>query len=272
MPPISKLFLPPTPLAGCVMAGLFRDTRGAGLSAKDRVNHFPASPLVSVTLVEHGQLHLIPPGADWRVAEEQPEVPRLSAMAPQPGPVSSWAQGDVVALTLGVYPDAWQALGGEMSCAAVPKVFDAALDQFRRARDPDAGWQKLCAALNHAWSQRDTGHRPKSLGSWAKSIATRAALSDAGRSIRSIERRIKRYSGQTRQTLEFFAAFEQLHARSLDAVGRPLAEIAMDAGYADQSHMGRAVRRATGFTPARLNKAIATEEPFWCYRLLGERY
>jgi hypothetical protein len=36
--------------------------------------------------------------------------------------------------------------------------------------------------------------------------------------------------------------------------------------------MGRAVKRATGFSPGQINRLIATEEPFWCYRLLGERF
>jgi len=50
------------------------------------------------------------------------------------------------------------------------------------------------------------------------------------------------------------------------------AELAAEAGFADQSHLGRALKRATGFSPVSLNRKIATEEPFWCYRLLGERF
>ena len=46
----------------------------------------------------------------------------------------------------------------------------------------------------------------------------------------------------------------------------------VEGGFADQSHMGRAVRRATGFSPARLNRMIESEESFWCYRLLGQRF
>jgi AraC-like DNA-binding protein len=50
------------------------------------------------------------------------------------------------------------------------------------------------------------------------------------------------------------------------------AGLTTEAAFSDQSHMGRAVRRATGFSPAHLNRVIATEEAFWCYRLLGERF
>lgn len=274
MTPISKLFLPPPVLTGCILAGVFRDTRGANLSSADRMNHFPATPLVSVTLVKQGAIHLIPAGGDWGVAREMQALPEKFVMGPQETPVSSWAQGDMVALTVGVYPDTWRALGGDNSWTNLPPIFAQALDDFRAACDPETGWRKFCDTLENVWShnRRETSHPATSITDWAKALAIRAAMSGSGRSIRSIERRIKRYSGHTRRTLEFFAAFEQLHAICLESADKPLAEIAIDAGYADQSHMGRAVRRATGFSPAQLNKAIETEEAFWCYRLLGERY
>ena len=79
-------------------------------------------------------------------------------------------------------------------------------------------------------------------------------------------------SGHTRRSLDFYSAFEKLHEISRRHSESSLADIAYASGYADQSHMGRVVRRATRFTPARLNRAIQTEEPFWCYRLLGERF
>ena len=274
MAPISKLFMPPPALAGCILAGVFRDTRGANLPDADRTNNFPATPLVTVTLVQQGTIHLIPPGKEWRAARSMPALPGKFVMRPQGTPVSSWAQGDVVALTLGVYPDAWLSLGGDHTGSELPRIFEEAMDQFARAPEPTAGWRGLCEKLEVTWSRnrQPTWHRATSLTDWAKAVATRAALSGSGRGVRSIERRFKRYTGHTRSTLEFFAAFEQLHEKSLEKAGSPLAEIAIDAGYSDQSHMGRVIRRATGFSPARLNKAIETEEAFWCYRLLGERF
>jgi AraC-like DNA-binding protein len=114
--------------------------------------------------------------------------------------------------------------------------------------------------------------RVTGVADWTRSVVARVAVSGPGRSVRSIERRLRRASGKSRRTLDFFGTFDRLHAISRAAPDRPLAEIALDAGYSDQSHMGRAVRRATGFSPARLNRAIETEEAFWCYRLLGERF
>lgn len=274
MSPVSKLFLPPPALGGCLMAGIFRDTRGADLSAANRMNHFPANPLVAVTLVQHGTLHILPAGTGWQIAAEMPFIPRKSTMAPHDTPVTSWSQGDVVALTVGIYPDAWRALGGDEDGLILSPVFDLALECFDAENDADKGWLEFCRTLEIAWrNARPEIWQPAArMSDWVKGLATRAALSGTGRGIRSFERRIKRYSGHTMRSLAFYSAFEQLHERAQNAADQSLAEIAVDAGYADQSHMGRAVRRATGFSPAQLNKAIKTKEPFWCYRLLGERF
>jgi AraC-like DNA-binding protein len=256
------------------MAGIYRDTRGANLSDADRMNHFPASPLVAITLVQHGALHMLPAGTGWHDAGQTPYLPRKSVLSPQDVPVSSWAQGDVVALTVGIYPDAWRALGGDEACSALPPVLSEALERFDTAGDADEGWIALCAGLDSAWrSARPDAWQPATrISDWSVALATRAALTGAGRSLRSIERKIKRFSGQTQRSLAFYASFEQLHEHSRRAAEQTLAGIAVEAGYSDQSHMGRAVRRATGLSPARLNKAIETEEAFWCYRLLGERF
>lgn len=269
MRPVSKLFLPPPSLSGCVLVAVFRDTRGAGLSAEDRISHFPASPMVTVTRVLQGDLYLIPAGGDRRVASDARSLPSNFAMGPQDGPISSWASGDVTALTIGFYPDAWRTLEGDEGCSSIPHSIALALEEFASASDTEVGWDGFCDKLGQVWRQT---HETTGVGDWVKSLILRAALSGSGRSLRSIERRVKRLTGSTQQTLQFFAAFERLQEIVHDNAGHPLAEIALTAGYADQSHMGRAVRRATGFSPARLNCAIQTEEAFWCYRLLGERF
>lgn len=274
MEPIARLLLPPPALFGCLLVGVYRNTRGAGLSAPDRTNYFPASPMATVTLIRHGSLHLLPPGADWTATHDCPCLPRLTAMPPQETPVTSWSPGDVEALTLGIYPDAWRTLGGDPACSDVPPPLARALACFDAAPDPETGWQGFCDTLAPHWTQaRPTlWHRATNVTDWVKGITTRAALTGSGRSLRSVERRMQRFTGQTRRTLEFFSAIETLQGILHRNTGTPLAEIAHEAGYADQSHMGRAVRRATGFSPARLNRAIQHDEPFWCYRLLGEMF
>lgn len=272
--PISKLFLPPRHLSSCFFAGILRDTRGADLSDIDRLNHFPASPLVTVTLVMDGELKIVPQGQYWRFAKDIAPLPKLSVTPPQDGPVSSWSAGKIRAISLGIYHDAWLTMGGAADYTSIPIEITEALGNFAVLEDNDVAWTALCARLSSFWQDKREASLPVITGisDWVRSIIARTALSGSGKSLRSMQRQIKRTTGQTRQDLDFYSTFENLHRISLQNADGSAADIAIDAGYSDQSHMGRAVRRATGFSPSQLNQAIETEEAFWCYRLLGERF
>jgi AraC-like DNA-binding protein len=160
----------------------------------------------------------------------------------------------------------------------VPAPLDRALFAFgKRAGVPDC-WKAFQDQLEPFWcSERRkrsdldwTGNRL--LSDWSASLVARAAVSGPGRSLRAAERRLRRWTGQSRQMLALYASIENLHRLTNQAGTASLAGLATEAGFADQSHMGRAIRRATGYSPARLNRLISTEEAFWCYRLLGERF
>lgn len=268
----SLLLMPPQELTGCLFAAIVRDTRGVELGDHDRLNHFPASPLVSVTCVMEGEIRLVPPGSRVADAKAAPSLPRVSVTPPQDTPTVSWSPGPVRAIAVGVYPDAWARFADGND---IPALLERA---FANARDIEAGWSRFCADLAPIWNgARGTGALPgwtgvPQLADWSRALVARAALAGPGRSLRTLERRLRRWSGQTRRSLAFYAAFDDLHRLSVREMGTPLAQLALEAGYADQSHLGRAVRRATGFSPARLNRLIETEEAFWCYRLLGERF
>lgn len=275
MKPIAKLLRPPPELSGCVFAAIYRDTRGAALQSADRFNHFPASPLVCVTAVGHGELRLIAGAADWQAARDAAPSSQQFVLAPQNAPVTSWSPGEVTALTVGFYHDAWLSLGGETDCARPPAALAPALHRLNETicEDPEEAWGLFCHALGLVWKQARPGNRFASwtMTEWVRAVMRDAALSSAGRSLRSFERMLKRKSGHTKRALDFFTSFEALQHLVSEHPNRSLAELAQAAGYADQSHMGRVVRRATGFSPAKLNRAIAREEAFWCYRLLGEQ-
>jgi AraC-like DNA-binding protein len=268
--PTASLLHPPTPLCGCLFAAVIRDTRGAQLEDADRLNFFPASPLVVLTHVLEGELRMLPGIAATGQLRSAPPMSTPLALAPQQTPIVSWSPGAVLAVSIGIYPDAWRKLADH------PRVLALMAETFAPGSDPAAGWERFCAAFEPIW--RDAAGAaagwsgPARLALWARSVLVGAALSGPGRSARSIERRIKRLSGHTRQTLGFFATFDNLHRISVRSGTDRLADLALEAGFSDQSHMGRAVRRGTGFSPARLNHLIATEEAFWCYRLLGEQF
>ncbi|MGB7268638.1 MAG: AraC family transcriptional regulator [Albidovulum sp.] len=189
-------------------------------------------------------------------------------------PIASWSPGDVEAITVGIFPDAWVLLQGAPDFSSPPDIIFRAMTALRDKRTADEGWTAFCALLEPIWRKhQDESWKPaRHLSDWARSVMVRAARSSRGESLRTFERHLKRLSGQTKRTLDFYTTFEGLHRiATTEANGTP-ADIAAMAGYSDQSHMGRSVRRATGFSPAALNHAIQTEEAFWCYRLLGQRF
>lgn len=271
---VSRFLNPPRALASCVFAAIYRDTRGANLASPDRINHFPASPLVAVTAIRHGQLKLLGKSGLPLDPDSLAPLADVSVTAPSTMPIASWSPGDVEAITVGIFPDAWVLLQGAPDFSSPPDIIFRAMTALRDKRTADEGWTAFCALLEPIWRKhQDESWKPaRHLSDWARSVMVRAARSSRGESLRTFERHLKRLSGQTKRTLDFYTTFEGLHRiATTEANGTP-ADIAAMAGYSDQSHMGRSVRRATGFSPAALNHAIQTEEAFWCYRLLGQRF
>jgi len=271
--PVAKLLLPPPPLSGCLFAAIYRDTRGAALPDGDRVNHFPASPIVTITLIRSGQLLILPAGSNWENARDLEAMPQVSVTPPTDTPISSWAPGDVEVMSIGIYPDAWVQLGGDTDFQHLPPSIVDAMEAFDAHDDPETAWAGFGESLGKIWaSNRPSLPGVASLSDWVRGLMARTVTSGRGKSLRSLERRLRRFSGQTKRALDFYASFDNLHRVAHQNPKTPLAEIAAEAGYSDQSHMGRAVRRATGFSPAHLNRMIKADEAFWCYRVLGERY
>lgn len=274
----SLLLFPPQELASCIAAGVFRDIRASSLTDMQRFNYFPASPLVSVTYVIEGEIRLVEKAGDIDCAKRTKPIPQQTVTLPQGKPLVSWSAGPVAALTVAFYPDAWLQLGYGLDDHEIPTGLASALSCFENTQNPVESWEKFGQSFSEYWQDaRKIDIASNWLGSdrladWARYQLSRLAATGSGRSIRTIERQIKRMSGQTRQSLNFYSAIEDLHRLTVMSPEESLADIAIEAGFADQSHMGRAVRRATGFSPAKLNQLIETEEAFWCYRLLGERF
>ncbi len=281
----SDLLLPRASMAGCVFAAIARDTRGIALCEADRFNHFPASPLVALTYQQLGQTHVVNDSTDSQELYNTKPLPRISVAGPQEHPVTSWNRGEVFIITIGFYPDAWfkltniapASLANQLK-SRVPDILRSILESCENTDDATSFWQTFQNGLEPLWAtarKGDTrvawaGHQY--ISDWTQSLIARAAISGPGQSLRATERRLRRWTGQSRQSLSFYAKFEGLHRSVVNEDTASLAELAQHTGYSDQSHMGRTVLRATGFSPAQLNRLIATKEAFWCYRLLGERF
>jgi AraC-like DNA-binding protein len=106
---------------------------------------------------------------------------------------------------------------------------------------------------------------------WAQSLAAHAALSGPGKSLRQMERRVKRWAGLPMRSLLGMGRAERVFFNGMAEAaerGAPnWAELADASGYADQSHLCRDVRRVTGFSPEELYRRIQQDEGFWSYRL-----
>lgn len=279
----SWLLLPRQSLAGCLFAAIVRDTRGCALSDVDRFNHFPASPLVALTIVIEGEIRLAQ--GDLAQYKSARALPPLTVAGPKSEPLTSWNPGPVFAISIGFYPDAWALLSGMDAAATSTKIIcdiPEGLARIFEAGPPGepigALWERWCDELDPFWSSvREEPGAPiaaqhSGIRDWVKSITAKAVLSGPGMSIRSAERRLRRWTGQNRQLLALHSQIENLHGVYVKNGAANLALTAADAGFSDQSHMGRQIRRVTGFSPGQLNRLIATQEAFWCYRLLGERF
>lgn len=283
----SALLLPRQALAGCVRGLMLRDTRGVALTEAQRDNHFPATPLCSLVWCLDGAIHGVLPGsaagaAAGAAALRLPMPAPVMFFGPTTGPMVSHNPGPVRSLVLLLMPDALHALTG---LAAADWV-----DRHAPLADVlGSDWQALGAAVLQApgddcWLPliedfllpRWAALRPSGVAAmqhyrdWTQALALRAATSGPGRSLRQVERRLRQWAGQPLRELQVLARGEQafFQAKLAGEAGRlNWADLAADAGYADQSHLGRVTRRLTGFAPQELTRRIQHDERFWAYRI-----
>ncbi len=285
--PEALVFWPRPVLAGCIFGAFVRDTRDYPLGPAQRFNHFAATPYCGVTWYLEGQATIVdwPSGSDDPTS--QPAMAPIVFSGPQRQPTTSWNPGPIHAMIVVFYPDAMAALTGmdvsqtRDQIVPVDTVFDGSLltlcSDIMRPGSDDERFQRIQDRLEPLWQRaRPPGHAVSHmLQDWSRALALRAATSGTGRSVRQIERRIRSWTGQSRRDLLNNARTERLFALSVAARGNDktsLAQLATDAGYADQSHMTRHIRRETGFPPEQLKYLIETDEAFWCYRLVAERF
>jgi len=276
VPSINRLVLPPRELASCIAGCICRDTRGVVLKDEERLNYFPASPLFAASVVLSGELHAVDTLMSLKEIKQTPRTPNYTFSAPKNAPHMSWSPGPVEGFTVAFFPDAWQTLGGGLD-GSPPDCLVAAIKHLDGI-EAKAKWSLFWDDMKRAW---DAAQRAQDVRRWSGSdriktwtyhLLGRAAQTGTGRSLRSMQRRVRRWTGQDIQTLNFFSRIEDLHQLVTQDPNTAPVELAFGAGCADQSHMGRDLKRATGFSPVQLNQRIAEDEAFWCYRLLGERF
>lgn len=276
----STLIPPRLELASCVRAYLTRSTVGAALRPEQRFNHFPASPLCSITWLLQGESAVVRRGED----SVNELVPGISFAGPHVVPVVSANPGPVRSFTLLLIPEAVRALTdldlADLVDRVVPlhSVLDTAWQDLAQemlvAPDDALRVQLIEAFLEPRWSvvRHEAMPRVDRQRYWVEGLLLRAAGSGVGQSLRQVERRIKQLAGLPLRDLRRMARGEEsfLNARAaIESAALNWADIAADGGYADQSHFCRETRRITGLSPKELKRAVEVEESFWLYRLWG---
>lgn len=274
----------PADLHGAFVAILVRDTHRQNLSAAQRLSHFPASPLMSLTWSDGHDGGLV-----TRTAQAPVWTPfgtsRLIGGS-QSEPTVTWSPTDGRVGMLCFTADVARSLFG-LDPVAVQDRFVAADTAL------DASWRPLldalCAAADDAsmlhalqthlaprWralrrEQPIHASLRRSGRHWVESLARRAREWASLRSTRQVERRIKDFSGRSLREWQslvrteglFFAARERRDA----GLGYDWAALAQEEGFADQAHLSRQTRRITGFAPGEFARRYEEDESFWAYRL-----
>lgn len=283
-----QAWLPPLGLSTCIRAVLSRSSLGLNLATADRLAHFPVSPTCSINCLLTGDADLLASGHHDLDDAPRQNISGFTVTGPQTKPRTVFYETPAHGIMVIFYPDAWHALTGSTVMSLTDQVLSPEavlpadlLQACRRMWEPgddNERVQRWFDDLLPIWQRRTQGarHRPwsakgwaASTGPWVESLSLRAAASGWGRSLRQSERRIKQWTGWslrrlhgfTRGETVFFAAMAALLDDQLDWT-----QVALEHGFADQSHFIREVRRLTGFTPETLKVGILQQEAYWSYR------
>lgn len=277
------LRLPPASLQGALVALVARDTSALSLTSAQRLSHFPASPLVTISWfrgMEAGLIEQGDHGPGWRAFGASVVVSGTMSR-----PTVSWAPTTGSGYMACFNADAAHALF-EIDLAAVQDRF-VPVDQAIGPRFAPL-WDALLASgdadlpgvlenhLAQRWQalQGRASAQP-SLRQLGRNLVERLAwqAQEWGRihSPRHVERRIKSFSGRSLREWQSLVRTEGLFfaARDRHEAGQPFdwAALAQDEEFADQAHMSRTAKRITGFSPSEFAERFVDDESFWMYRL-----
>ncbi|QWG13652.1 AraC family transcriptional regulator [Bradyrhizobium sediminis] len=279
------IFSPRPSVAHNIFAGFVRDTRGRELAPNERFNFYPAFPFCVLTLFFEGAGFKLKGSTAQTSLQVQKPLPRIYLSGPQTNSSVIWNPSGVVSLSVGLYPATFAALSRCDISSLVDQTVplsripnDEIVDTFAKALStgkPQAAFDLLQDYIERC---QQTGRLPhddlgRSVQDWVHGIGRKASGLVTSLSARQAERRIKKWTGHSRRKLQFYQRAERLLEQTL-AMGRAEPQwsaITYDAGFSDQSHMIRDMRRLTGFSPKSLFGRLE-EEPFWCYRLFGSHF
>ena len=271
----TRVVTPERTLASCVRAFVVRDTVGQNLGRIDRLSYFPAVPTVAITWFIKGEISWV------RNLREQQEIQlsdNLVFSGPFTEPTLTYNPGEVRGIICMFFPDAFYRLTGVSPADWVNKVVPVGdvlnkewcdfTSEILHAECDESAIGMVHSFLEPRWEQFRSGKKYSfRYEDWVNSLGLRLYQSGVGRSIRQFERRVKKNTGLPIRELKNIARAEKLFFNAREGRELNWSDVSHESGYSDQPHMSRSVRKASGFSPARLRKLVNSEEAFWPYRI-----
>lgn len=202
-------------------------------------------------------------------------LPRIFLTGPFTAPVKTFASAPLNSLSIVFQPwllqswfdlDLGNMVNAIIDAAYVPRLTDpAVVDALRSATSQPSLLESALATLSVP--HPNPGHEANMMANLlleTQNISETA--SRHGISVRQLERRFARNFGLSPKEWLRVKRFEGSLVK-LANDKESLANVAADAGYADQSHMTRDYRRATGFTPSQTKEGISKDKPgYWAFK------
>lgn len=275
-PQTSALLVPSRHLSSLVHLAVIRDTRQQLLNNIERLNFYPASPFATVSWIIEGELYLLDQLNLASVSPSSIPLPRLIFTGPITKACVSWSPQSVRVFSISLYPEECaRLLGIKMHdyvnqitalSSLPPSPLRHALQTINLSDTSASPMEVLNKAISpllkkEALSTKDDS---KTIANWLTKLQSVRTQTSA----RQQQRQYKLLLGQSYRTLLLYARLEQAYTLSEREACQTYADLALQAGYSDQAHMGREVKKISGFSPAKLYRYIQLHEAFWMYRLL----
>ena len=253
-----------------------RDTRGCALEASEQLNRFPANPYCCITWMLQVRIQLLSQGDTPR----DQALPQYVVHGCQSRPCVSRSEGDRHSFCAVLYPDAFHALFGVHLAAIQHGFVDATvvLPEHGQRLVRDVAEASDDAARRRLVDEFMAAHAA-SLGTSAwmrlRRMGANIGLQVAGRLLgvgpRQVQRLARREGGMNVPALSRLWRGERSlrGVRALIRQGQVIdwASHAVDAGYADQSHLVRGCKEISGRTPTQIVRQAPHDEADWMYRL-----
>lgn len=284
---VTRWWWPEPALAGCLRAFVTRDTTSvvapavAGASQPVETalfSRFPATPACSLAWFLEG--------AATHRSDGVPLPARIVFRGPFSRPALAQDVAGLHVFLVMLLPDALARLANVRPLdhldrlSPAESVFGAEwlalFAAVTAAADDEERVRLVTGFLQPRWQQAsdvsNVAAHNESYDVWSMRLARHASLG-AGRSSRQRERRLRAWTGQSAGGLHRVARAERcfrllLQACAQERGARPRwAELALAAGYSDQPHLCREVRRIAGVSPQALWRGMRDDPSFWIFRL-----